>query len=525
MSMPTGGLLLLGIILQSSPQVTQPLQDLNLPESHLPYFFSSHHALARACEQDDECPYKEYIGKKVCWGYEKNCKKKNRFLNPTCTIANTGWGKAHTIEETADLFWKEADYGYVWERLQEMTVMCKPQGEGDSSLSCVKHTRYCRATNIYMDFANLDSDNNSNRYRENLFNAGQIGGHCKLYPRRLSAEGDHKSALQSWYAELEMFSSLPFRPILDDKCDIVLDKPTYLMKLDAGVNMYHHFCDYINLYASQHINGSFSQDVNIIMWDTSGLGYGDIFSDTWKAFSDYPIIHLKEYDGKKLCLRDAVFPLLPRMQYGMYYNMPLVPGCSGTGLYKAFSEHVLHRLNITQQGPLDKVRVTLLSRSTKWRRILNEEELLSAMKSDTRLEVRRVDYNWKKMSFPEQLKVTQNSDLLIGMHGAGLTHSLFLPDWGVLFELYNCEDPRCYKDLARLRGVQYYTWEKQEKITQTEKGSHPSVGEHAKFVNYGFDPAEFMRIVQNAADYIQAHPQFVAKQNKMNGSGDHHTEL
>ncbi|KAI8511526.1 hypothetical protein Bbelb_106260 [Branchiostoma belcheri] len=395
----------------------------------------------------------------------------------------------------------------------------------------------------------------------------------------------------------------------DGMCDIVLDKPTYLMKLDAGVNMYHHFCDFINLYASQHINGSFSQDVNIIMWDTSGLGYGDFFSDTWRAFSDYPIIHLKEYDGKKVCIRDAVFPLLPRMQYGMYYNMPLVPGCSGTALFKAFSEHVLHRLNITQDGPVrDKVRVTLLSRSTKWRRILNEEELLNAMKSETRLEVRRVDYNWKKMSFTEQLKVTQNSDLLIGMHGAGLTHSLFLPDWGVLFELYNCEDPRCYKDLARLRGVEYYTWEKENKITQREKavlisnsialeicpeggqqsavldttppassvlwvctgqttlldilqfwihsnqvflglprpllpgnckstmvlmqllahhlaGSHPSVGEHSKFVNYGFDVAEFMRIVQNAADYIQGHPQFVAKQNNMNGSGDRHTEL
>ncbi|KAI8511525.1 hypothetical protein Bbelb_106250 [Branchiostoma belcheri] len=163
MSMLGGGLLLLVIILQSSPQVSQTLPHLNLPESHLPYFFSSHHALARTCEQDDECPYKEYLGKKVCWGYEKNCKKKNRFHNPTCTIANTGWGSARTVEENADLFWKEADFGYVWERLQEMTVMCKPKEEGDSSLSCVKHSRYCRATNIYMDFANLDSENNSNR--------------------------------------------------------------------------------------------------------------------------------------------------------------------------------------------------------------------------------------------------------------------------------------------------------------------------------------------------------------------------
>lgn len=40
------------------------------------------------------------------------------------------------------------------------------------------------------------------------------------------------------------------------------------MLLSPGVNMYHHFCDFVNLYISQHINNSFSSDVNIVMWDT-----------------------------------------------------------------------------------------------------------------------------------------------------------------------------------------------------------------------------------------------------------------
>lgn len=35
--------------------------------------------------------------------------------------------------------------------------------------------------------------------------------------------------------------------------------------------MYHHFCDFVNLYISQHINNSFNTDVNIIMWDTVRL--------------------------------------------------------------------------------------------------------------------------------------------------------------------------------------------------------------------------------------------------------------
>lgn len=32
--------------------------------------------------------------------------------------------------------------------------------------------------------------------------------------------------------------------------------------------MYHHFCDFINLYITQHVNNSFGTDVYIVMWDT-----------------------------------------------------------------------------------------------------------------------------------------------------------------------------------------------------------------------------------------------------------------
>lgn len=42
---------------------------------------------------------------------------------------------------------------------------------------------------------------------------------------------------------------------------------------------------------------------------------------------------------------------------------------------------------------------------------------------------------YRELGFKEQLKITHNSDIFIGMHGAGLTHLLFLPDWAVIFEL------------------------------------------------------------------------------------------
>ena len=36
------------------------------------------------------------------------------------------------------------------------------------------------------------------RFREDIFKDGEIGGHCRLLKSQLKSQGEHKSALQSW---------------------------------------------------------------------------------------------------------------------------------------------------------------------------------------------------------------------------------------------------------------------------------------------------------------------------------------
>ncbi|XP_054866391.1 EGF domain-specific O-linked N-acetylglucosamine transferase isoform X2 [Amphiprion ocellaris] len=448
---------------------------ISLPSEHIPYFLSNNKRVAKQCRLDPLCPFKDALKDlSVCWGYEKSCDPRKRFSYPVCTKADSAW--ARSLDAAQELFWKQADFGYVKERLSELKTLCKASKPGNSSLRCSSHSRFCKATNLYLDLRKPRRSHE--RYKEDFIQTGEIGGHCRLNKRALAAEGEHKSPLQSWYAELQTYKELDFDPIEDGHCDIIIDKPTVFMKLDAGVNMYHHFCDFVNLYISQHINNSFSSDINIIMWDT-------------------------------VCFKDAFFSLLPRMRYGLFYNTPLISDCSSEGMFRAFSQHVLHRLNILQVGPKEgRVRVTLLARSTEYRRILNQVELINALKTVSLLEVSVVDYKYKDVPFLEQLKITHNSDIFIGMHGAGLTHLLFLPDWAVIFELYNCQDESCYRDLARLRGIRYVTWQKMDKVLPQDKGHHPTLGDHPKFTNYSFDVLEFMRLVLEAANYVTRHPKW-----------------
>ncbi|XP_036021602.1 EGF domain-specific O-linked N-acetylglucosamine transferase isoform X1 [Mus musculus] len=486
---------------------------LRLPAEHIPFFLHNNRHVASVCREDSHCPYKKHLENlNYCWGYEKSCAPEFRFGSPVCSYVDLGW--TDTLESAQDMFWRQADFGYARERLGEIRTICQPERASDSSLVCSRYLQYCRATGLYLDLRNIKR--NHDRFKEDFLQGGEIGGYCKLDSHALVSEGQRKSPLQSWFAELQGYTQLNFRPIEDAKCDIVVEKPTYFMKLDAGINMYHHFCDFLNLYLTQHVNNSFSTDVYIVMWDTSTYGYGDLFSDTWKAFTDYDVIHLKTYDSKKVCFKEAVFSLLPRMRYGLFYNTPLISGCQNTGLFRAFSQHVLHRLNITQEGPKDgKVRVTILARSTEYRKILNQDEvsalLVNALKTVSTFEVRVVDYKYRELGFLDQLRITHNTDIFIGMHGAGLTHLLFLPDWAAVFELYNCEDERCYLDLARLRGIHYITWRKPSKVFPQDKGHHPTLGEHPKFTNYSFDVEEFMYLVLQAAEHVLQHPQWPFK--------------
>lgn len=340
---------------------------------------------------------------------------------------------------------------------------------------------------------------------------GQIGGHCKLHRKRLEDELEHISPLQSWGPELRFFDTLS-QPLAEGNyCDVTIEKPAFIMKLDATSNMYHHFCDFLNLYGSLHANLSdptgFTTDVQILIWES--YTYYSPFAETFKAFTEHPIADLKTFAGKVVCFKNLVLPLLPRMIFGLYYNTPIVSGCENSGLFQAFSEHILHRLHIPLKSHTQrKVRITFLSRQTKYRTVLNEDELLEEISGNEQYLVNRVSFSYK-MSFREQLKVTRNTDIFIGMHGAGLTHLLFLPKWSVLFELYHCEDPNCYKDLARLKGVHYMTWEKDELVYPEDEGHHPDGGgKHAKFTNYAFDRKEFARLVAKAANHVLSHEDY-----------------
>lgn len=313
--------------------------NIDLPLSHYPFFFKRNHDLfsnlcydspgTHSARTKNICGYVRRTGLK-CWGYESAlgivCDQNDTIKYSECDGAPRAW--ARNKKEQEDIFFEQADFGYIKARADELTTFCRPKNTPNvsklfgksSSLECTKYFRFCRAKSIMIDFQELNKLPEPIKYRSDILDDGLIGGlDCDLDNSKLVDESSHKSPLQSWYEELEHYTVFSESP----KCDHVITKPTFIMKLDATVNMYHHFCDFINLYASLHLNNSFSLDNQIIIWDSTD--YWGNFAIVWQSFTKNPLISLDSFRGKKVCFKDAVFPFLPRMIFGkVNYNRILL---------------------------------------------------------------------------------------------------------------------------------------------------------------------------------------------------------
>ncbi len=448
-----------------------------------------------------------------CWGYEPHCSKSVALSHIVCDDEDSV--DPLTGKPAEEAFFEAADFGYVKAFVDSLTNFCEPRSQFDSSLTCSENLQFCTGRNLFLNFSGVSvragGAKKNLKYSMDVLAEGEIGGKCRLKKGPLRDNFEYMAPLQSWAPELRNFveTKTPVDGSDSPLCDVFISAPTIVMKLDATVSMYHHFCDFFNLYASLLINStfhkdSFDLDVNILVWEN--LDYQSSFEDVFNAFTVNPILNLDSFEEKTVCFKNLLMPLLPRMPFGLFYNTPIIDGCRNSGLFQAFSEFVTYRLGVHRSAPIDarRLRVTMLSRRTKYRRVLNENSLVSALTATGRYDVRLAHFTHAHPTFVVQMQEVRNTDILVGMHGAGLTHLLFLPDWACVFELYDCGDPGCYTDLARLRGVHRVSWDNPDLVFPEEDkdARNPHRG-HAKFMNYAFDEAEFVRKIDEAAELVR----------------------
>lgn len=78
---------------------------------------------------------------------------------------------------------------------------------------------------------------------------------------------------------------------------------------------------------------------------------------------------------------------------------------------------------------------------------------------------------FENMSFKEQLELVHNTDILVGVHGAGLTHGIFLRPNSALVEIMPPGlDHKGFRNLAKQMGHLYFRIHGSEQSDSNEEG-------------------------------------------------------
>ncbi|KAI8806417.1 hypothetical protein BJ742DRAFT_816769 [Cladochytrium replicatum] len=113
-------------------------------------------------------------------------------------------------------------------------------------------------------------------------------------------------------------------------------------------------------------------------------------------------------------------------------------------------------------GETPRPRVTLVLRAGKTRKVLNEDEMIATLKL---FPVDVVVHQFDGLGLEEQVSIVENTDVLISMHGAALTHLMFLKPGSYVIELFPFGFRKIiYQNFAKMLKIKYASWQNTKEV-------------------------------------------------------------
>jgi len=270
------------------------------------------------------------------------------------------------------------------------------------------------------------------------------------------------------------------------------ETPTYLLARDEDCeNMFHSSADHLNMFLVGLILGLDFHNLQVVLFDkhTDGPFY-DLIGTAFS--SSHPLKRPKDYQGV-VVFRRLVWHL--ESPAGIVFPKTGGPTglmrCHHSTLWHEYRAHILKAFNLWDVPPpaVPRVVITFRRRTAAknvGRVIANEEDLLEVLNEGDLMSVEAADFG--KLAFREQLKLVRGASVLVGAHGAGLMHVVFMAEEGVLVEIHpSYRLDRHFRLAARMAGKVYLPMRTTEPVQC--KGSSDSIP---------VDKAEFRRTMDAA---------------------------
>jgi glycoprotein 2-beta-D-xylosyltransferase len=264
--------------------------------------------------------------------------------------------------------------------------------------------------------------------------------------------GDH---LNKWMSIL--------RPTLEIMSSEFIPEVTIAVTRYEYANIYHTMTDWYNAYLMLLFFNIRNLSAKILFVDSHPQGGLDSIWTT--LFGEF----IRAGQLKKPKRFNTLIWNIQGYKSPMYHHeLPSVP------FIESFRRFFLGKHNVPSKKTLNCKKLSILfiwrrdyvahPRNPKGivsRKVKNEEELENLVhKLYPNHSISSIQTD--KMSMHDQLSAIVNTDILIGMHGAGLTLALFLPEHAGLVEIYPkywSSDNAHFRAIARWRNLQYRRWQ------------------------------------------------------------------
>lgn len=179
------------------------------------------------------------------------------------------------------------------------------------------------------------------------------------------------------------------------------------------------------------------------------------YFDLWSLFAKRQPIRLKDLP-QSTELENIIVPL-PGATNPLWSGDWEVHSCEHSDLLRAFSHRVINFYKVDAWAPHSgDLTLTFIDRKGSRQLVGVGEYLKELQEKYPHVKVQTIDFG--AHSFGEQIRIVCGTDILVGVHGAGLTHGMFLREGSVMAEMLpETLNHKGFRNLAGLMGHSFFS--------------------------------------------------------------------